>query len=84
MPWDHCGQQISSGKTKHMHISTPKTGGKLSLQHKRAALWVSSDPQRDANKFTSEKYYVLFYFSQVSTPSVWSSPGESVTSSLKP
>lgn len=31
---------------------------------------MSSDPQGGANKFTSEKYYVLFSFSQVSFSAV--------------
>lgn len=53
-----------------MYISIPKTSGKLRPQHKRAALWVSLDPRTDANKFTSEEYYVLFYFSKIAFSAV--------------
>lgn len=52
-------------KRENMHIPMPNTS-ENSPQHKRTASWVSSVPQRDANKFTSEEYYVLFYFSKVS------------------
>lgn len=78
---EHFGQQLYPEKTKDMHISIPKPVKNLAHSNKRAALWMSSDPQGDANKFTSEKYYVLF--SSLKSPSVQSAPGENVTSYIK-
>ena len=51
------------------------------VHNMRVTWWVSPDPKRDANKFTSEEYYTLFYF--LKSPSVQSAPRENVTSYTK-
>lgn len=48
--------------TSHEPNFTPESGGNFSTCHKRTALNVSPNPQRDANKFSHEAYSVLFYF----------------------